>query len=132
MVEIYTDGASRSNPGDSASSFLFVKDNKVIFFSSEYIGKSTNNVAEYKAIINAMENAVKEELKEVILTSDSKLVISQITGTYKVKAEHLKKLHNKITVLSKKFIRIEFRHSRRENKYIKIADKLCNMILDLR
>ncbi len=132
MIEIYTDGASRGNPGNSASSFLFVKSNKVLFFSSEYIGEKTNNIAEYTAIINALKSAVKKRAKEIILTSDSELVISQITGSYKVKAEHLKKLHNEVIILSKKFKQIEFKHARRENKYIKIADKLCNMILDMR
>jgi ribonuclease HI len=131
MFEIYTDGASRGNPGDSASSFIVVKQKQVIYLSSEYIGKSTNNVAEYRAIINALTYAVNHKIKKVALTSDSELVISQIIGRYKIKASHLKKLYEEAISLSKYIEVISFSHSKRENRYIKISDKLCNMMLDL-
>ena len=131
MIEVYTDGASRGNPGESASSFLIVKSGRVIFFSSAYIGESTNNVAEYQAIINALNYAVNKKIKKLTLTSDSELVISQIIGRYKVKAKHLKKLYNEVTLLVQNFDFIKFQHSKRENQYIKIADKLCNLMLNL-
>lgn len=132
MVEVYTDGASRGNPGESASSFLIVENGKVIFFSSAYIGKNTNNVAEYQAIINALTYATAKKIKRAILTSDSELVISQIIGKYRVKAEHLKKLYSAVMLLSKNFDYIKFQHSKRENQYITIADKLCNLMLNLK
>ncbi len=130
MVEIYTDGASRGNPGKSASSFVVVKDGKVIYFSSSYIGRDTNNVAEYKAIIAAMKFCIESEIKEVIITSDSKLVISQLTGAYKVKSEHLKALYESVKKMTGKLNRVEFKNVRRGNKFVKIADKLCNIMLD--
>lgn len=131
MIEIYTDGASRGNPGKAAIAFVFVEHKKVILFKAEYIGKTTNNVAEYKAMISALSEAISKNIKEVILTSDSKLVISQIKGVYKIKAEHLKKLNEKIKELSLQFDRVDFKNVRRENRFVSIADKLCNMILDL-
>ncbi len=130
MIEIYTDGASRGNPGASASSFVFVKNGKVEMFSSFYIGISTNNVAEYKGIIFALEEAVRCGYSEVLLVSDSQLVISQINGTYKVKASHLKPLYEKVADLTRNFSKIEFVHSRRTNKFVKVADRLCNIMLD--
>jgi len=130
MVEIYTDGASRGNPGKSASSFVVTKDGKVIYFSSSYIGIDTNNVAEYKAIIAAMKFCIESGIKEVIITSDSKLVISQLTGAYKVKSEHLKALYESVKKMTGKLNRVEFKNVRRENKFVKIADKLCNIMLD--
>ena len=130
MIEIYTDGASRGNPGESASSFVFVKERIAFKFSSFYLGKATNNIAEYKAIIFALKDALSSGFKEVLLTSDSELVISQINGKYKVKAEHLKLLAKEVSELSERFSEIEFRHRKRENKFVRIADKLCNLMLD--
>ena len=131
MIEIYTDGASRGNPGEGAIAFVFVEHEKVILFKAEYIGKTTNNVAEYRAMISALSEAINKNIKEVILTSDSKLVISQIKGVYKIKVEHLKKLNEKIKELSLQFDRIDFKNVKRENRFISIADKLCNAILNL-
>ena len=59
ILEIYVDGASRGNPGPAAWSFIFVKDNQIIHQNSGYIGNATNNTAEYKAIINALNEAEK-------------------------------------------------------------------------
>jgi len=131
MIEIYTDGASRGNPGKSAFAFIFVKNGKVILLRAEYIGKTTNNVAEYKAIISALSEAVNRSIKKVLLTSDSKLVISQIKGMYKIKALHLKKLNEKVKGLVPKFEIVGFKNIPRENRFISIADKLCNTILNL-
>ena len=131
MIEIYTDGASRGNPGRASSSFLFVEDGRVFYFSSQYIGKATNNVAEYTAMINALNFAIFKNIVPDILVSDSELVVSQVNGIYKVKASHLKKLLDELLALKEQFPMLKFVHSKRENKYIKIADKLCNMMLDL-
>ncbi len=130
MIEIYTDGASRGNPGDSASSFVFVKNGIVFKFSSFYLGNATNNIAEYRAIIFALEDALSSGFREVLLISDSELVISQINGKYKVRAVHLKELFEKVQEIAKRFSFIEFRHERRKNKFIAVADKLCNIMLD--
>jgi ribonuclease HI len=131
MIEIYTDGASRGNPGKSASSFIVVNDKKIVYFASEMIGEATNNIAEYKAVINALEYAYSHGIKEVVVHSDSKVIISQINGNYKVKADHLKKLLEKVQLLKSKFKAVYFVHLNRENEFIQVADKLCNTMLDL-
>ncbi len=131
MIEVYTDGASRGNPGRASSSFLFVENGRVLYFSSQYIGIATNNVAEYTAIINALNFAIFKNIAPDVLVSDSELVVSQVNGIYRVKASHLKKLLDELLVLKKRFPMLKFVHSKRENKYIKVADKLCNMMLDL-
>ncbi len=131
MIEVYTDGASRGNPGRASSSFLFVENGRALHFSSQYIGITTNNVAEYTAMINALNFAVFKNIVPDVLVSDSELVVSQVNGIYKVKASHLKKLLDELLALKGRFPMLKFVHSKRENKYIKVADKLCNMMLDL-
>ncbi len=131
MIEVYTDGASRGNPGRASSSFLFVENGKVLHFSSQYIGIATNNVAEYTAMINALNFAIFKNIAPDVLVSDSELVVSQVNGIYRVKASHLKKLLDELLVLKERFPMLKFVHSKRENKYIKVADKLCNIMLDL-
>ena len=130
MVEIYTDGASRGNPGKSACSFIFVEDKKVTLIKAFYLGTATNNIAEYSAIIKALEEAKKSKLNEIKVTSDSKLIILQIRKEYKTKAKHLEELNKKVLAVTKSFKKIEFKNVTRENKYIRLADKLCNLILD--
>ncbi|MCD6107408.1 MAG: ribonuclease HI family protein [Caldisericaceae bacterium] len=131
MIKIYTDGASRGNPGESAFAFIFTEKGKVIFLSAEYIGSATNNIAEYMAIISALREAGEKNIDRASLISDSELVISQINGTYKTKATHLKKLNEEVKELCAQFISIKFSNAPRTDKFIGIADKLCNAILDL-
>jgi len=99
MIKIYTDGASRGNPGESAFAFIFTEKGKVIFLSAEYIGSATNNIAEYMAIISALREAGEKNIDRASLISDSELVISQINGTYKTKAtlKNYQKIEEKIT-----------------------------------
>jgi ribonuclease HI len=129
MLEIYTDGASRGNPGKSAIAYVFVKAGKVVELHSEKIDDATNNIAEYKAIIKALTEANSRGYNEINLFSDSLLVISQIRGDFKIKSPHLLQLLNEVNTTSKNFQTIEFRHVDRENKFIKIADNLCTIIL---
>ena len=129
MLEIYTDGASRGNPGKSAIAYVFVESGKVIELHSEKIEDATNNIAEYKAIIEALTEANSRGYAEVNLFSDSLLVISQIRGDFKIKSPHLFQLLNRAKIITQNFQKIEFRQIERENKFIKIADNLCSIIL---
>lgn len=129
MIEIYTDGASRGNPGKSAIAYVFVNAGKFVVLHSEKIEDATNNIAEYKAIIKALAEANMRGYNEVNLSSDSLLVISQIRGDFKIKSPHLSQLLNEVNTATKNFQRIEFKHVDRENKFIKIADNLCTIIL---
>jgi len=130
---IYTDGASRGNPGASASGYLVLDSSKKeILREVLYNGKKTNNFAEYMAIIYALEK-VKEPYgldNNLTITSDSELVIKQINGLYKVKDKYLKVLNRRVKELSSKFKSCKFLNVRRENRYISIVDRELNMFLD--
>ncbi len=128
-LEIYTDGASKGNPGPSAYAFIFVIDNDMVYQQTQFIGHQTNNQAEYRAIIEALGEAKKKTNQKVIIYSDSELVIKQLKGDYQVRKRHLAVLFNKVIDISKYFKNIEFQHVPRTNKWIKIADELCNKSL---
>ncbi len=97
---IFTDGASRGNPGPSAIGAI-IKDEqgRLITSISQGIGDATNNQAEYRAIIAALENAIRLGANQVDICSDSELVVRQINGQYRVKKAALKPLHQKIKQL---------------------------------
>jgi len=128
---VYTDGASRGNPGNSASAFIVVSSSgRVIDKVAKFIGTGTNNIAEYSAIVNALEYVSKRYPRyRIILHSDSQVVIRQINGEYSVNAPHLKAFLGRVNKLREK-LDIEFKHVPRENKYIAICDRACNEILD--
>jgi ribonuclease HI len=130
ILKIYTDGASRGNPGASAYAFVFVKDDSIFHQKSEFIGESTNNTAEYEAVIHALEDAEKHTRWRVEVYSDSELVIKQINKEYRIKKEHLSKLCGKVYSLRQKFEDVKFKAVRRNNKFVKEADRLCNKCLD--
>ena len=129
-LKIYTDGASRGNRGPSAYAFVFVKDDNIFHQKSEFVGESTNNTAEYEAVIHALEEAEKYTRWRIEVYSDSELVIKQINKEYRIKKEHLSKLCDKVYSLRRKFEEVKFRAVRRNNKFVKEADKLCNKCLD--
>ena len=130
IFEIYTDGASRKNPGPAAYAFIIVQDGTILFEDSEYIGESTNNTAEYRAVIAALMKASEKFQGQIRVFSDSELVIRQITGKYRINQPHLKDLRNEVAKLEKHFPGIEFRNVPRENRFIQYCDSLCNKTLD--
>ena len=130
ILKVYTDGASRGNPGPAACAFIVVQSSKIIFSDVKYISRATNNIAEYNAIINAL-NYVKDAYSgEIEINSDSNLAIQQINGKWKINYPHLAKLQRKVLEISKKFKDVKFTHIPRENHFIKICDELCNRKLD--
>lgn len=130
---IFTDGASRGNPGKASYGFT-ISDNqgKLIYEKGEYIGVTTNNVAEYTAVLKALsyvkEKLGKMEINNISLFADSRLVIEQLSGRFKVKSAHLKPLIEKIRVLSLELGGLSYTHVPRE-KNIQ-ADRLANLALD--
>ena len=126
---IYTDGGARGNPGPAAIGAV-ICDEKGTELSriSEYIGQTTNNQAEYKALITALENALKLESKDIICHLDSELVVRQLQGKYKVREEGLKPLASEVLRLTAKFDQVKFVHVPREKN--KLADELVNKVLD--
>lgn len=133
MIYVYTDGASRNNPGKSASGYLIFGDEaEAVIKYSFYNGIKTNNEAEYLAIIAALEK-VGDEFGfdvEVFLRSDSQLVVNQLNGTYKVKDSGLKELHAKASELIKKFKKCTLAAISREDRYITMVDAELNKLLD--
>lgn len=133
-IKVFTDGASRGNPGAAAIGILICdKDNNPLREYHEFIGNATNNQAEYTAIIKSLD--LLKELKSdfdfdtIEFYSDSELMVKQIRGEYKIKNNGLKPLiiefHSKIKQLSAKF---SINHIKRELN--KTADNLANKALD--
>lgn len=130
-ISIYTDGASRGNPGNSAYAFVFVKPNgEVVERVSGFIGKATNNIAEYTAVIKALEYALNRYPHiEFVLHSDSQVVIKQIRGEYRVSAPHLKGYHDRVNKLIKS-LKVSFIHVPRENEFVSLCDRMCSEMLN--
>jgi len=84
-VTLYTDGASRGNPGDAAWAYVIVREGEIIASSAGYIGIATNNVAEYNAVINGLRAARAHTKEGLLVRSDSELVVRQLTGRYRIK-----------------------------------------------
>ncbi len=127
---IYTDGASRGNPGPGAIAFLILDERgKILRKHKHYIGACTNNVAEYRALIAALERA-RRLGDEATCFSDSKLMINQLKGKYKVKKKHLKELFEKVKALERKFRKVEYLNVRRTDPVIKRVDRMVNEVLN--
>ena len=129
-VEIFIDGAARGNPGPAACGVLLRHDGEDLLERSEYIGNTTNNVAEYKGLLLGLDLAKELGATEVIVRSDSQLLVRQIEGQYKVKAPHLKPLFQEAKDKLALFEGYEIGHVPREMN--KIADGLANQALDER
>lgn len=128
-VIVNFDGASRGNPGPAALGGVIKneKGEEIERFSS-YIGEKTNNEAEYSSLIEAIKRAKRYKPNELVLESDSELLVKQLKNEYKVKSERLEPLYRKSVKLLKDFKKVIIKHiSRDENK---IADQLCNIALD--
>ena len=130
ILEIYTDGASRNNPGKGAGSYVFVVNDQIIKQDSFYFGDITNNQAEYKSLINALDKAIEYTRWNVKVFSDSELIVKQMSGEWRVKDQIIKILYREASEKEKGIKNIEYFHVPRTNKFIKIADKLCNACLN--
>jgi ribonuclease HI len=128
----FTDGASRGNPGESGIGAL-VKDEKgtVLLTFHGYIGVSTNNQAEYTALITLLERMDGISCEKLIIHSDSELMVRQLSGRYKVRDAGLKVFHRKAAaLLGAQPFRTELRHVPREQN--READRLANLAIDSR
>ena len=127
-VVIHSDGVSRSNPGPSAIGAI-IKDGQgwMLATISRSIGRATNNQAEYRAVIAALEKAIELGARQVELNLDSELVVRQVTGRYRVKSQTLKPLFAEVQKLLDSFESSKIRHvPRRLNQE---ADRLANSAL---
>jgi len=136
LLQVNTDGGSRGNPGQAAIGVYAQDEGKVVFSLSEKIGITTNNVAEYTAVLRALEEIERMSIfsEKIKFVLDSELIVRQITGVYKIKQPHLKEIHQKISEISTKLREkgiiklMAFTIVRRE--FNKEADKLVNLALD--
>ncbi|MBU0532490.1 ribonuclease HI family protein [Candidatus Micrarchaeota archaeon] len=113
MLIIYTDGASLGNPGPMGIGIVIYREGICVEELSEYLGNGTNNIAEYTAVIKALETAHQMGEREVHIKSDSQLVIRQLNNEYKVKDLKLKPLKKRIDELCKG-LKVHFEHIPRE------------------
>ncbi len=128
ILTVFIDGASSNNPGPAGIGIVFLQNEQIIDTISEYIGKKTNNEAEYIALIKALQIALLRDIKSIKVFSDSELVVNQIKCIYKVRHEHLKKLYDEALFLIKKFERFEINHIlRNSNTY---ADHLAKSAIE--
>lgn len=132
-INIYTDGGARGNPGPAAIGVLIkIKNTEKKY--SEAIGETTNNIAEYKAVIFALKKAKqligsqKAGEAEILIHTDSELLYKQMCGLYRIKDADLQPLFIEVWNLKQDFKKVEFTHIRRELN--KEADKLVNHALD--
>lgn len=127
---IYCDGGSRGNPGNSASAIVVTADEKVVYKESKFLGTNTNNVAEYNAVLLAVNYLINNKINtEVVVNLDSQLVERQLNGFYKVKDLKLKELFDNIkNNVSKNNLKIKFVWGYRSKN--KLADELVNVELD--
>ncbi|MDH4164685.1 MAG: ribonuclease HI family protein [Nitrospirota bacterium] len=127
-ITIYSDGASRNNPGESGAGVHILRDGKPVEGLARYLGVTTNNIAEYTAAIMGLEHAIAAGATKVKLFADSELMVKQINGQYKVKNEGLKPLHGKVKELIAKIGSVEVKYiPRAQNKE---ADALANKAID--
>ena len=126
-LEIFIDGACHGNPGPAAIGIVINEGKKRIKEIAKSIGDATNNIAEYSALIYALEEAVILKAKTLKIYTDSELVFNQVTGQYKVKKENLKFLFDQVQLLGRAFKQVDMHHVPREQN--KEADQLATSAL---
>jgi ribonuclease HI len=127
MIFTNSDGGARGNPGPGAIGVIVRNDKEILTKYSAFIGRQvTNNIAEYEALIKALELATKFTTKEVTCILDSELVTKQLLGKYKVRNHKLMPLFLKVQKLQENFEKIIYKHVSRWDKFQKIADELLN------
>ncbi len=125
----YVDGASRGNPGPASYAVILRgPDGATRFEAGKYIGRATNNVAEYYGLITALDYAAAHGIERLLVRSDSELLVRQMQGRYKVKSADLRPLHERARKLAHGFAYFAIEHVPREQN--READELANSALD--
>jgi len=128
-ARLSTDGGARGNPGPAAFAYVLeTEDGTVLAAHGEAIGVATNNVAEYRALVEGLRKAAELQVGEVEVVSDSELVVKQMRGEYKVKNEALRALSLEAARLGRQVGKVTYRAVRREHN--ELADQLVNEALD--
>lgn len=129
ILKVFTDGGSKGNPGPASIGIVFKIDNKIVFSHKESIGVATNNDAEYLALIKALENVTRHTLHvtQIQCYSDSRLMVNQVNGMFKVKNGRIKEYILKIRGLEQEIkLPISYHLIPREENFE--ADRLVNQV----
>jgi len=130
-LRLHVDGASRGNPGEAGFGVhVTAEDGSTVASLYGYLGRATNNVAEYQALLHGLRYAVSRGASRVEVFSDSELLVRQIAGRYRVKSPGLLPLHREAQGLLARFERSRVAHVPRERNTE--ADALANRAVDLR
>jgi ribonuclease HI len=126
---LFTDGGARGNPGPAASAFVLeAGDGTILEARGTVIGVATNNVAEYRALVDGLRRASELGVDELEVVSDSELIVKQMRGEYRVKNEALQALNREASALAAGLKRVTYTAVRREQN--ELADRLVNEALD--
>jgi ribonuclease HI len=128
-ARLFTDGGARGNPGPAAAAFVLeAEDGTVLEARGTAIGVATNNVAEYRALVDGLRRASELGVSDLEVVSDSELIVKQMRGEYRVKNEALRLLHREAGTLADTIARVTYTAVRREQN--ELADRLVNEALD--
>ena len=128
-ARLSTDGGARGNPGPAAAAYVLeAEDGTVLDARGTAIGVATNNVAEYRALVDGLRRAVEIGVDELEVVSDSELLVKQMRGEYRVKNETLRGLFLEASALAGRIGRVTYTAVRREHN--ELADRLVNEALD--
>ena len=126
---LWTDGAARGNPGPAGiGAILKSSSGEVLYTGSEYLGHTTNNVAEYRAVLLGLKGALEHGVRRLEVRADSELLIKQLKGEYRVKSPGLRPLYEEAKRLLTRFVSVKLTHVRRELNGE--ADRLANQGID--
>src|SRR5438874_5503142 len=128
VLTIHIDGAARGNPGPAAYAYVITGGGHPLIEEAGCLGSATNNVAEYTALVKALQRASALRGTRLHVNSDSELLVKQMNGEYRVKNEQLRDLFDEAKTLARQFDLVAIRHVPRAlNSH---ADRLCNEVLD--
>ena len=127
-LTIFTDGGSRGNPGPAAYAYVIQRRGLSDIEEKAYLGRTTNNIAEYTGLVKALEHARHLGAQRLTVFSDSELMVKQLNGEYRVKNEGLRPLYEQAVALRRDFAAVKIQHVRRAHN--KHADRLCNEAMD--
>jgi ribonuclease HI len=133
MIFTNSDGGARGNPGPGAIGVVIREEGNILTLYRGFIGERvTNNIAEYEALIKALELAIKYTDGELTCILDSELLVKQLLGEYRVKDRKLLKLFLRVQKLQENFEKVIYKHVSRSDLYQQMADSLVNEELDIR
>jgi ribonuclease HI len=131
-VLLYTDGAARGNPGPAAGGFRILSGaGQLLFEHEESLGEKTNNQAEYAALILGLEASKAYTAGRVTVGSDSKLMVHQMRGEWRIKNPTLRTLHGEAQSKAARFREVQYEHHPRSHSEITTVDRALNRLLDL-